>query len=216
MNKLLTLLASCCIATSVMAAEEAELKTVKVGFDEPTVERGLDAFMTNCHSCHSLKYINYRDLLEAGMDKAKVDALRGDQPTSAPLLAQMAEADAAQAFGKAPPDLSLMAKARDGGANYVFSYLTGYYTGKDGITGNHYYPPTKMPDILGMSSATDDAQRAKINATAGDIVSFLSWSADPHTALRYKIGYYVIAYLLVLTTLLYFVKKQVWSKLDKH
>jgi ubiquinol-cytochrome c reductase cytochrome c1 subunit len=215
-KKLITLLASCCIATSVMAAEEMELHTTKVGFDVPTLERGLDDFMTNCHSCHSLKYINYRDLIEAGMDKAKVDALRGDRPTSASILAEMSSADAAQAFGKAPPDLSMMAKARDGGANYVFSYLTGYYTGKDGVTGNHYYPPTKMPDILGISSATDDAQRAKIDKTASDIVSFLSWSADPHTALRYKIGYYVLAYLIVLTTLLYFVKKQVWSRLDKH
>ena len=216
MNKLITLLASCCIATSVMAAEEAKLETVKVGFDVPTLERGLDDFMTNCHSCHSLKYINYRDLIEAGIDKAKVDALRGDQPISASLMAEMSENDAAVAFGKAPPDLSMMAKAREGGANYLYSYLTGYYTGADGVTGNHYYPPTKMPDILGISSATDDAQRAKIHTTAGDIVSFLSWSADPHTAERIRLGYYVIIYLIVLTTLLYFVKKQVWSRLDKH
>ena len=212
MNKLITILASCCIATSVLAAE-AELETVKVGNDVPTLERGLDAVMTNCHSCHSLKYIHYRDLIAAGIDKQKVDTWRGDQPMSATLQAQMAEGDAIQAFGKAPPDLSLMAKARDGGSNYVYSYLVGYYISQEGVTGNHYYPPTKMPDILGISTATDAAQRTEIHKTAGDIVSFLTWAADPHAGERTRLGYYVFAYLIVLTTLLYFVKKRVWSTL---
>ena len=213
MNKLITILASCCIATSVLASE-AKLETVQVGTDVPMLEKGLDAFVTNCHSCHSMKYIHYRDLVAGGMDKAKVDALRGDQPMGAALMAQMPEADAAQAFGVPPPDLSLMAKARDGGVNYVYSYLLGYYSGPEG-SGNHIYPVTKMPDILGISNATDAAQRTQIQGTAREIVSFLSWAADPHAGERIRLGYYVMAYLLVLTTLLYFVKKQVWSKLPK-
>lgn len=212
MNKLITLLASCCIATSVLAAE-AELEKINVATDVQTVDKGLDAFVTNCHSCHSMKYIKYRDLVELGIDKKKVDELRGDQPMGAALMAQMSENDAAQAFGKAPPDLSLMAKARDGGTNYVYSYLIGYYMTPEGATGNHYYPPTKMPDILGMSTATEAAQRTEIQGKAREIVSFMSWAADPHAGERIRLGFYVIAYLLVLTTLLYFVKKQVWSKL---
>lgn len=211
MNKLITILASCFIATSVMASE-AKLETVNVGTDEQTMERGLDTFMANCNSCHSLKYIKYRNLVAAGMDKAKVDAMRGDKPMGAAIMSQMSEADAAQAFGVAPPDLSLMAQARDGGVNYVYSYLIGYYSGPEG-SGNHIYPVTKMPDILGISSATDAAQRAEIQEKARLIVSFLSWAADPHAQERLRIGYYVLAYLVVLTTLLYFVKKRVWAKL---
>ncbi len=211
MNKLITILASCFIATSVMASE-AKLETVKVGTDEQTMERGLDTFMANCNSCHSLKYIKYRNLVAAGMDKAKVDALRGDKPMGAAIMSQMSEADAAQAFGVAPPDLSLMAQARDGGVNYVYSYLLGYYSGPEG-SGNHIYPVTKMPDILGISSATDPAQRAEIAEKARLITSFLAWAADPHAQERLRIGYYVLAYLVVLTTLLYFVKKRVWAKL---
>jgi len=210
-NKLITILASCFIATSVMASE-AKLETVKVGADWQTVERGLDTFVTNCHSCHSLKYIKYRNLIAAGMDKAKVDALRGDQPLSAAIMSQMPEADAAQAFGVAPPDLSLMAQARDGGVNYVYSYLLGYYSGPEG-SGNHIYPVTKMPDILGISSATDAAQRAEIAEKARLITSFLSWAADPHAQERLRIGYYVMAYLVVLTGLLYLIKKQIWGRL---
>ena len=211
MNKLITILASCFIATSVMASE-AKLETVKVGTDWQTMERGLDTFMANCNSCHSLKYIKYRNLVAAGMDKAKVDALRGDKPMGDAIMSQMSSEDAAQAFGVAPPDLSLMAQARDGGVNYVYSYLLGYYNGPEG-SGNHIYPVTKMPDILGISSATDPAQRAEIAEKARLITSFLSWAADPHAQERIHIGYYVLAYLVVLTTLLYLVKKRVWSKL---
>jgi cytochrome c1 len=211
-KNLMTILALCCIATTALASE-AELKTVKVSHDVQTLERGVDALMTNCHSCHSLKYITYRDLVVAGIDFKKVDAWRGEQPLSSALLAQMSEADAAQAFGIAPPDLSLMAKAREGGTNYVYSYLLGYSVDPEGVTENHYYPPTKMPDVLGISTAPE-AQRAEIQGTARDIVSFLSWAADPHGDERIRLGYYVMAYLVVLTTLLYFVKKQVWAKLE--
>jgi len=212
MKKILALLASCCIATSVLASE-AQLETVKVGADVQTVERGMEAMMNDCHSCHSMKYIKYRDLVSFGMDKHKVDAWRGDQPLDAALLAQMSEGAAAQAFGKAPPDLSLMAKARDGGVHYVYSYLLGYYVTPEGMPGNHFYPETKMPDVLGISGVTDPAQRAALQGKARDVVSFLAWAADPHEQERYGLGYYVIGYLLILTALLYVVKRRIWAKL---
>jgi cytochrome c1 len=161
-----------------------------------------------------MKYIKYRDLANLGMDKQKVETWRGDQPLDAPMLAQMSENDAVQAFGKAPPDLSLMAKARDGGSNYVYSYLVGYYLTPEGMPGNHVYPETKMPDPLGIIGVTDVAQRAEIQGKARDIVALLAWSADPHAAERMRLGYYVIAYLLVLTLLLYFVKNRIWAKLE--
>ena len=92
MKKLMTILALCSIATAALASE-AELKTVKVSHDVQTLERGVEALMTNCHSCHSLKYITLpgpgccRD-----RQAKKVDALRGEQPLSSALLAQMPEA----------------------------------------------------------------------------------------------------------------------------
>lgn len=212
MKKLITLLAACCVATSAMASE-AKLENIKVGTDVTTIERGVDAMMTDCHSCHSMKYIKYRDLISLGLSKQKVDEWRGDVPLDGTLMAQMSAEDAMQTYGKAPPDLSLMAKARDGGVNYVYSYLIGYFNKPDGMPGNHIFPETKMPDILGMSGATEEVQRTEIKARAHDIVSFLSWAADPHEQEREKLGYYVLAYLFVLTILLYFVKNQVWSKL---
>ncbi len=212
MKKLIVSLILCCAASQVWAAE-AMLENIKVDTDLPAIERGMDDLMNNCHSCHSLKYITYLDLVKLGIDKKKIDGLRGDQPMDAPLTSLLSEEAAIQSFNMVPPDLSLMTKAREGGANYVYSYLLGYYNTPDGVTHNHIYPATKMPDPLGMSTTTDHAQREEITKTAHDIVSFLSWAADPHEQERHRLGYYVIGYLVILTLLLYFVKNQIWSRL---
>ncbi|MFA6920400.1 MAG: cytochrome c1 [Gallionella sp.] len=203
----------CAIPLSVWASSEAELEKVTVDTSRTGIARGADILMNNCHSCHSLKYIKYRDLINLGLDKQKVDEWRGEQPLDGSLQAQMSESDATQAFGKAPPDLSLMAKARDGGVNYVYSYLLGYYVTPEGMPGNHIYPATKMPDPLGISSAADDAAKNAIRKQARDIVSFLAWTSDPHEQDRKRLGYYVIGYLIVLTLLLYLLKNQIWSRL---
>jgi cytochrome c1 len=212
MKIFLQILLLSCFSLSAWA-NEAVLENVNLETDLKSIERGADTMMGACHACHSMKYIHYRDLLNFGMDKQKVETWRGDQPLDAAVLAQMAENDAMAAFGKVPPDLSLMVKARDGGANYLYSYLLAYYVKPDGIPGNHIYPDTKMPDVLGVSSIAESASHTEVQGQARDIVSFLSWVSDPHEQERLRMGYYVIAYLLVLTTLLYFVKKQIWSKL---
>lgn len=202
-----------CSAASNARAEEATLENIKVDSGLPATARGLDDLMNNCHTCHTLKYIKYRDLVKLGIDKKKVDDWRGGQPLDAPLAGMMSDEAAMQSFGMVPPDLSLMTKAREGGPSYVYSYLLGYYITPEGATGNHYFPATHMPDALGVSTATDPAQRAEIKKTANDIVSFLSWAADPNEEERHRLGYYVIGYLAILTFLLYMVKQQIWSRL---
>jgi len=194
-------------------ASDIKLEKIHIETGAPALARGADALMNDCLSCHGMKYIKYRDLASFGLDKQKVAAWRGDQPADAPLQALMSQSDAIQAFGKVPPDLSLMARARDGGASYVYSYLLGYYVTPEGVAGNHIYPATRMPDPLGIAGATDPKQRTEIEGRARDIVSFLAWAADPHQGERIRLGYYVLAYLIVLTTLLYFVKNLIWSRL---
>lgn len=197
---------------SVWAAEE-KLENIKVDTSLAAVERGMDEVMSNCHSCHSLKYVRYLDLVKLGVDRKKIDALRGDQPLDAPLTSMMSDDASMQSFGKIPPDLSLMTKAREGGTSYVYSYLVGYYNKPDGTTSNHVFPETKMPDPFGISTTTDEKAREEIGAKIRDVVSFLNWAADPHEQQRYRLGFYVIGYLVVLTALLYAVKKQIWSRL---
>ena len=213
MNTLLKIILLCGISLGAWANEEAALDKVMLETDVKSVERGADALIGNCHACHSMKYVHYRDLLNYGMDKQKVEGWRGDQALDSAVMAQMSESDGIASFGKAPPDLSLMVKAREGGANYLYSYLLGYYMTKEGVPGNHFFPETKMPDVLNVSSIAEGASHSEVQAQARDIVSFLAWVADPHAAERIRLGYYVLAYLIVLTVLLYFVKKQVWAGL---
>ena len=212
MNALVKVLVLCCFSIGAWA-NEVPLEKVNVATDAVTISRGAEDLMNDCHSCHTLKYIRYRDLVAFGIDKQKVDAWRGDQAMDSPLLGQFSDADAMQSFGIVPPDLSLMVKARDGGSSYVYSYLLAYHNSPDGVLENPVYPATKMPDALGIASATDAAQRTGIQGRARDIVSFLTWAADPHDAERKRLGYYVLGYLIVLTTLLYFVKNQIWGRL---
>lgn len=212
MKKLVIMLVLCGFVLPALATE-AKLENIQVETNVPAVERGAEIVMNACHGCHSLKYIKYRNLATFGINKKKIDTWRGDQPLDAALTSLMPDDAAMQSFGSIPPDLSLITKAREGGASYVYSYLIGYYLTPEGMPSNHIFPETKMPDALGIGGTTDSAQRAKLQEKARDVVSFLAWAADPHEEERHRLGYYVIGYLVVLTLLLYFVKNQVWSRL---
>jgi len=212
MNKMIALFAlfACGFPAS---ADEIKLSKFQIDTSVLAVERGVDAFMNACHGCHGLKYVHYRDLANFGIDKDKIAAWRGDSTLDSAMSSLISDEAAMQSFGIVPPDLSMIIRAREGGASYVYSYLIGYYLTTDGKTGNHFFPLTKMPDALDISSATDPAKRSDLQGKAHDIVSFLAWAADPHEAERKTLGYYVIAYLILLTILLYNVKLDVWSKL---
>jgi cytochrome c1 len=212
MNKSIALLALFSIVLPAFAAED-KLEQFQVDTSSLAIERGVDNFMNACHGCHSLKYVHYRDLAGLGIDKNKIAAWRGDSTLDSAMTSLISEEAAIQSFGKVPPDLSMMVRAREGGNSYIYSYLTGYYLTPDKKISNHFFPLTKMPDALEISSATNPAKRSELQGKAHDIVSFLSWAADPHEAERKALGYYVIGYLIILTVLLYNVKLQVWSRL---
>ena len=201
------------LAHSACAAEIA-LNKVAVSNDLPALERGADTVITACSACHSLKYIRYRDLASLGIAEEKVNGWRGDNPKGSALASQMDADSSLQAFGAVPPDLSLIAYAREGGVNYIYSFLLGFYAAPDGMMSNHYFPGTKMPDALGIAGVTDAAERAVLEQKARDVTSFLAWAADPHAQARHTLGYYVIGYLLLLTTLLYLLKRRIWKKIE--
>lgn len=203
------------LACNAWGETEMPLRKIEVSTDLPALAHGAETVMTVCTGCHSLKYIHFRDLAKLGIAKDKVDEWRGNNPMGTAIASQMPASDAEASFGKAPPDLSLMAKAREGEASYIYSYLLGYYTTPEGGTGNHYFPPTKMPDVLQVAGVTDPAQLAQLEQTAHDVASFLAWAADPHAQERKSLGYYVLGYLFVFTTLLFLLKKKIWARLDK-
>ncbi len=204
------------IALSAHGAE-TKLQEVEIATDVATLERGAEAVATICVGCHSLKYVKYRDLLQLGVAKEKVDAWRNSEPLDAPLQAQMTE-DAARATfgGMAPPDLSLIAAAREGGARYLYSFLTSFQLNGKGEPTNSVFPETRMPDVLGASAATDAQQRLDVATKARDAISFLVWAADPHAQQRKRLGYYVLAYVAVMTILLYLWKQRIWRNVDRR
>jgi len=210
----LAVLAILLMVSLPVMANEIKLDKVQVDKSVESVERGTQQFMESCRGCHGMKYIRYRDFAKFGIDSKKVDEWRSDQPVDAVITSQMSEDAAMMSYGTVPPDLSLITKARDGGADYVYTYLTGYYVTPDGMPSNHVFPETKMPDILGAAWATEPEQQKEIKGNARDIVSFLHWAADPHEEERHQLGYYVLAYLFVLTFLLYLVKNRVWAELE--
>ncbi len=199
------------------AANEVKLDESELPTDKAAMLRGAQEVATTCNACHGLKYIKYRDLLSLGLDGAKVDELRGAQPLDAVLQAQM-PADAARASfnGVVPPDLSLMAAAREGGGHYLYSYLTGYHNNEKGELVNSVFRGTQMPDILGIASAADAQARTDIGNKAKDISAFLMWAADPHAAERKTLGYYVLGYVFIMTILLWLWKKQIWRDIDRQ
>jgi len=213
MNKFIASLVLCCTVIYPASASETKLENFQADTSVTAVERGADTFMNACHGCHSLKYVHYRDLAGFGMNKDRIAAWRGDSTLDSAMTSLLSDEASLQSFGKVPPDLSMMVRAREGGASYLYSYLIGYYLTPDGKTSNHVFPLTKMPDALEISTATDPVKRSELQEQAHDIVSFLSWAADPHEAEREALGYYVIGYLIILTVLLYNVKLQVWSRL---
>ncbi len=177
------------------------------------LQRGAHVATGVCNACHSLKYLKYSDFLKLGFTKQQVDVMRGDRNMGDPLIAQMAPGDALAAFGIVPPDLSLMAKAREGGVGYIDSMITGFYTAANGNTDNHVFPGIKMPDILGISQA-DPTSRKALLVKAEDVSTFLGWAADPMAESRENLGYAVMAYVFVLTVLLYLLKRKIWKRLE--
>jgi ubiquinol-cytochrome c reductase cytochrome c1 subunit len=202
------------IISSVANAAEIQLDFEKIPSDRESVLRGAELVVNNCVSCHALKYIKYTDMIALGVEQSTVDTWRGGNPANARIMAQMPPEAGAAAFGGiVPPDLSLMTIARHGGVHYLYSYLMGYHVDDKGTTNNRIYPGTRMPDILAVSTTTDVKQRAEISTKAKEMTAFLNWAADPHAEERKQLGIYVIAYLLLLTILLYFWKVQIWRKL---
>jgi ubiquinol-cytochrome c reductase cytochrome c1 subunit len=145
---------------SVMAAEEAaggagsDWKTWRAGNDVANVaslQRGARNFTNYCQGCHSLKYVRYSRM---GQDLAIPEALLekylvppGEKPTQY-VLTSMPAGDAETWFGKTPPDLSLMARAR--GANYLYQFLRTFYVDPTRPTGanNMRLAGTAMPHVL--------------------------------------------------------------------
>tara|TARA_X000000368_G_C22849266_1_gene631368 strand:+ start:16 stop:792 length:777 start_codon:yes stop_codon:yes gene_type:complete len=125
--------------------------------------------------------------------------------------------------GAYPPDMSVLVKSRKGGANYIYSVLMGYeeppkdFKLDDGVYYNKYMDGKKIKmsnplaeDIIEYSDGT----KASIDQMAKDVTTFLTWAGEPHLEARHKLGFKVIIFLIILSVLVYFSMKRIWSRID--
>lgn len=242
-------LAVACVATLGAAADAAEGVALKHrdwptsgmfgSFDRAATQRGLQVYREVCAACHSLHFVAFRNLATLGYTDDEIKAIaaeatindgpndQGDMfdrpglpfdhfPSPFPNEA----AAAASNGGKAPPDLSLMAKARVGGPDYIYSLLTGYEEAPadvqvpDGGHYNAFFPGhiTAMPPPLSDDQVTfADGTSATVSQMASDVSEFLVWAAEPKLEERKFTGLKVLLFLVVLTGLSFALKRKVWA-----
>lgn len=189
------------------------LADIDIEHSDERRNRGAVIVMDICLSCHDVRYLKFRDLVGLGFPEAALLQKHIDQDLAAPLLSAMSPGDRVAMFGRLPPDLSLIAGARDGGARYIYTLFTSYRSLATGEVVNSLRPEIKMPDIFGFASVSDTTARAKLEQRIHDVAVFLHWVSYPHEAERRQLGYYVIGYLVGLTLLFYLIKRRVWRSL---
>jgi ubiquinol-cytochrome c reductase cytochrome c1 subunit len=122
--------------------------------------------------------------------------------------------------GALPPDLSLIIKARAGGPNYVYALITGFCGAppdmkiQEGMHYNPYFSGRQIamaPPLFDGQVKFADGTKATVDQMAKDVVTFLSWAAEPEMEQRKQMGVKVLFYLLVLTIVLYLSKRKIWK-----
>ena len=214
-------------------------------YDRASLQRGYQVYTEVCAACHSMQYLSYRNLAEPGgpeftEEEAKFIAAsfevldgpnsEGEMFTRPAKLSdkfvmpyENVEASKAANGGAYPPDMSVLAKARKGGADYIYSLLLGYDEPPadikldDGVYYNKFMYGNKIKMSAPLSDGLveySDGTNATTEQMAKDITTFLMWSAEPHLETRHKTGFRVIVYLIILSILVYLTMKKIWSRVE--
>lgn len=227
-------------------------------YDKAQLQRGLKVYKEVCSACHSMHMVAFRSLEELGYSEAQVKAFAAeyevqDGPNGdGEMFTRKAvpsdyfpspfaneEAAAAANNGAAPPDFSLLAKARgvergfptflidiftqyqEGGPDYIYSLLTGYQEAPAGIKvaeGTHFNPYFAGAASLAMAQPISDGQvtyddgaPATLDQYAHDVAAFMMWAAEPHLEERKRTGFMVMVFLVIFAGLVYLTKKSVYA-----
>ncbi|WP_374607422.1 cytochrome c1 [Thermomonas sp.] len=234
--------ASLLLSVAAFAAGGGDLQQAGTDLDDKaSLQRGAALYMNYCSGCHSLKYVRYARIGEdLGLTEDEVQAnlnLNGGKigdHVIAPMTAEMGVA----AFGKAPPDLSVIARVR--GSDWIYTYLKSFYLDESRPVGwnNKLFPNASMPNplwelqglqqpVYGKKSATGEMpvegftisqpgtqDAAAFDQTARDITAFLEYAGEPAALKRQGLGVWVILFLAFFTLMAWLLKTEYWR--DVH
>jgi len=208
-------------------------------FDHASIRRGFQVYREVCAACHSLDRIAWRNLVgvshtadetralaedveytDGPDDKGEMFQRPGKLSDYLPPAYPNEEAARAANGGALPPDLSLIIKARHGGADYVFSLLTGYIDPpagvdiREGMNYNPYFPggAISMARVLYDELIEyEDGTPATTSQMAKDVVTFLNWAAEPEHDERKKMGLKAVILFSALFAISIQVKRFKWT-----
>ena len=220
-------------------------------FDRQQLQRGFQVYKEVCAACHGLNLVAFRNLHDLGYEEAEVKAIANqwaiEVPTENPETGEPAtrkaipsdnfpspypnETAARAANNNAlPPDLSLITKAREGGAAYTYSLLTGYQRQSPELVrehpdaktppGLHYNPyflnlNIAMPPPLtsnGQVTYAEGNPAPTVDQMAKDVSAFLVWTAEPKLERRHATGLAVVIFLIVASIISYFAYRNIWAE----
>jgi ubiquinol-cytochrome c reductase cytochrome c1 subunit len=253
-KRIVTIIISLFISGYALSAEDVKpikvdwsFKGLTGKFERDSLQRGFQVYKEVCSSCHSMQYLSYRNLGEEGGPEFTIEEVKAiaasfdveDGPNndgemfirpgrpSDKFVSPYPNVNASMAAngGAYPPDMSVLVKARPGGANYIYSVLNGYeeppegFELEEGVYYNKYMSGQKikmsnplMEDIIEYSDGTE----ATVEQMAKDVTTFLSWAAEPELEARHKTGVKVMVYLILLTVLVYLSMRRIWSRVDSE
>jgi ubiquinol-cytochrome c reductase cytochrome c1 subunit len=220
-------------------------------FDRQQLQRGFQVYKEVCAACHSLNMVAFRNLHDLGYEEPEVKAIANQWATEVPSVNPdtgepatrkaipsdkfpnpYANETAARAANNnaLPPDLSLITKAREGGAAYVYSLLTGYQRQPAKLL--HEFPEARTPKGLyynpyfanlniampppltsaGQVTYAPGNPAPTVDQMAKDVSAFLVWAAEPKLENRHRSGIAVVIFLLFASALGYLAYRQIWAE----
>ena len=212
-------------------------------FDRGALQRGFQVYKEVCSACHSMRLLSYRNLIDIGLTDEQVRAIAAEYMiTDGPnedgemferpgrlsdrFRRPFPNEQAARVAnnGAYPVDLSVITKARAGGANYIHALLTGYVDPPAGVevmpgmNYNAWFPGHQiaMPNVLNPGQLEfADGTEATVEQMSRDVTTFLAWAAEPEMERRRQMGVKVLIFLAILGGLVYATKRKVWADV-KH
>jgi len=217
-------------------------------YDKAQLQRGFQVYSEVCAACHSIKQVAFRSLADLGYSDAEIKAIAkkrqipdADPKTGEATTREGIPADhfplvypndiAARAANNnaIPPDLSLMAKSREGGPDYIHSLLTGFEEQPaellkkfpdaktpEGLHFNPYFANLNLamaPPLSAEGQVTygEGQPKPTVDQMAQDVSAFLMWTAEPKLEARKSTGFAVVIFLLFATVLSYMAYQNIWA-----